>query len=252
MRPINLIPEEERRAHGGTLRTGPVAYALVGGLGLLLIGVVMLVLASNQISDRESEVESLEARKAVATARAERLAPYTSFEQVAQQRIQSITEVADGRFDWERVFRQLALVLPPNLNLTSISGSSGGGAEGGETGLLTPSFSLEGCAPSQNLVAATVASLKEIDGVTRVGLESSSTSEEGGGEGCPKGRPVEFKAIVAFDEAPPSIDSGEEIPVEAPAETAEGAASETESSESAGAGESSEGTASNATTEPAG
>ncbi len=261
MRPINLIPQEQRRAHGGASRAGPLAYIVVGALGALLVGVVMLVLAANQISDREGEVEQLKAQKVAATARADRLAPYASFEQVAQQRTQLIAELADGRFDWERVFRQLSLVLPPQVNLTTLTGSAGGGVEtgateGGVTELKVPSLALAGCAPGQDTVAALVASLKEIDGVTRVGLSNSTISEEEGGssEGaCPKVRPAKFDLVIAFDQAPPSLDGTEAIAAEESTEAAEGGASETEStsgSEAPAEGES-QGTASTPA-EPAG
>ena len=115
MRPINLIPQEERRSHGGGSRSGPLAYIVVGSLAILLLGVVMVVLASNQISDREDEVAALETRKRAAVARASQLVPYTNFEQVALQRTQAVSELADSRFDWARVIRQLSLVLPPKV-----------------------------------------------------------------------------------------------------------------------------------------
>jgi Tfp pilus assembly protein PilN len=247
MRPINLIPEEERRAHGGAARTGPLAFIVVGALGLLLIGVLMVVLASNEIGDREDEVAKLEARKIAVTARAELLSPYASFEQVAQQRIQSVAALADNRFDWERIMRQLALILPPEVNLTSLTGSAGGGTEGTETGLSTPSLALTGCAPGQESVATIVAALKQIDGVTRVGLSNSTVAEEkqvSGDGGCSRRRSTEFEIVVAFDQAPASVDSGEVEEVASPAETAEGTASETESTESEGSEEAAEGTAS--------
>ncbi|MFT3863539.1 MAG: hypothetical protein QM729_04645 [Solirubrobacterales bacterium] len=170
MRPINLIPEDERRrgSRGGAPAPGsPLAYLIVGALAIGLIGVVMYVLTSNTISDRESEVAGLQAEKAAATAKAEKLTPYASFQAVAEQRTSTIAELADSRFDWVRVIKQLALTLPSNVYFTSLSGSAGGG-EGGSEGISGPSLTIAGCAPGQNAVAGFVASLKEIDGVTRV------------------------------------------------------------------------------------
>ena len=185
MRPINLIPEEERRSHGTTTRTGPLAYLIVGALAVLLIGVVVLVLTNNQISDRKGEVTTLEAERATATARAEALAPYVSFQQVAESRVETIGALADGRFDWVRVIRQLSLILPPRVYLTDLTASAGGG----EGAAAVPSLVISGCAPTQNTVAAFVAALKEIDGVTRVGLETSATvPAEGGAEGGDEGQ----------------------------------------------------------------
>ena len=213
MRPINLIPQEERRSHGTTTRTGPLAYILVGSLAVLLIGVVMLVLTSNQISDRKDEVTSLEAQKARAAALADRLAPYASFHQVAEQRTQTITSLADSRFDWSRVIRELSLILPQQVYFTGLTASAGGSESSAVGGT---ALTLTGCAPGQNAVAGFVASLKQVDGVTRVGLNSSSLSgrSEGGEEAagadfCSTGGKAQFVILVAFDSAPPSPDSGE-------------------------------------------
>jgi len=249
VRPVNLIPEEQRRSRAGVSRTGPLAYIVVGALFALLAGVVMLVLTSNQISDRKAEVASLKTAEAAATARAEKLAPYVSFKQVADQRTQTVASLADSRFDWARVIRQLSLILPPHVWLTTLTGSAGGGGEGGgesAASIAGPSLAMSGCARGQNAVAGLVASLKEIDGVTRVGLENSALASTGGAEaasaasregGC-KG--ATFSLVVAFDAAPPSPDSSagsEEAAAEAPAssESSEESSSESSSTESSAA-----------------
>ncbi|HEX4752676.1 MAG TPA: PilN domain-containing protein [Solirubrobacterales bacterium] len=242
MRPINLIPEEERRrsSRGPSAPGGPIAYLIVGALAIALVGVVVLVLTSNQISERESEVATLQVEKAAATAKAEKLTAYTSFEQVAEQRTQTIAGLANSRFDWVRVIKQLSLTLPPNVFFTNLSGSAGGGESGGE-GITGPSLTIAGCAPSQNAVAGFVASLKEIDGVTRVELKQSVVGEGAGqatgASACSVGHKAQFQIIVAFDEAPPSPDSTAGIAeatteAESSTEGSEPESSESESSES--------------------
>ena len=258
MRPINLIPEAERRSHGTTTRTGPLAYLIVGALAVLLIGVIVLVLTNNQISDRQGEVTTLEAERSEASARVAALAPYVSFQQVAESRIQTITTLADNRFDWVRVIRQLSLILPPRVYLTTLTASAGGGEE---TGATVPTLTIGGCAPGQDTVAAFVAALKEIDGVTRVGLSSSTGNSgegeaEGAGSGCQSAGVFNFNITVTFDGAPASLDSGaglettEVAPEEAPAEgETEGSEAPAESTETEPAPES---TVSATPTEPVG
>ncbi len=63
MRPVNLIPSDQRRGENAPLRTGPLPYVLVGALVLVLVGVTALVLTGNQISEREDEVATAEARR---------------------------------------------------------------------------------------------------------------------------------------------------------------------------------------------
>lgn len=251
MRPINLIPEEERRRGSGVVtRTGPVAYLLVGVLGVVLIGVVLLVLFNNSIHDREGEVARLETEKAAATVQAAKLAPYINFKQVSEDRTRTVAELADSRFDWVRVIHQLSLVLPGDVYFNSFA-ASGGGGEGDIAG---PSLMITGCASGQPAVAGFVASLRDVGGVTRVELNHSTLNDEaaetGGGDGspCSKLGVAQFEVLVAFDAAPPSPDSSgstvgeaaeteESEPAEegSEEESSEGESSETESSEPEGA-----------------
>jgi Tfp pilus assembly protein PilN len=231
VRPINLIPSDERRRTGGVAtRTGPTAYLIVGVLGVLLIGVVMLVLLGNSIHDQEGEVARLESEKAVATAKASNLADYTDFQQVAEQRTNTISELADARFDWVRVVRQLSLVLPKQIHLTSLNASGG---ESSETGVSAPTMHMNGCASSQPEVGAFITALKQIDGVTRVELNSSTVGAGGGGEGgsCPSSDSTQFDLIVAFDGAKPTPDTGAVEEGEVSSESEEGS-TESEGSES--------------------
>jgi Tfp pilus assembly protein PilN len=254
MRPVNLIPLEQRAGERGPTRTGPVPYLLVGVLVAVLAGVTALVLIGNQVADRKSEVAKLEREDAAAAARAERLAAYTQFRNMHEQRVQTVTSLADSRFDWERVMRELALVLPHDVWLVSLDASAAKGFESGGSGggslsgsISGPSLTISGCATGHEAVAGFVTALKEIDGVTRVGVESSelagekegagSTSgsggEGGGSEDCrTRSFIAQFNMVVAFDAAPvPQIESGGEATAPAP-EAAETASSETsESSE---------------------
>jgi Tfp pilus assembly protein PilN len=237
VRPINLIPEsEQRRSRGPSSSGNPLAYLIVGALAIALAGVVMLVLTSNQIGDREGEVAKLQTEKAVATARAERLSAYASFEQVAEQRKQTIAGLANSRFDWARVIKQLSLILPRDVFFNSLSGSAGGGES--SEGISGPSLTIAGCAPSQNAVAAFVATLKQIDGVTRVELKQSvvggSEGEVSGASTCSVGHKAQFTTVVAFDEAPPSPDGTTTETPTIEAGTSEGESSEPEASTSTG------------------
>ncbi len=246
MRPVNLIPAELRRGDHAPLRTGPLPYILLGALALVLVGVAMLVLTGNEISDRKAEVIELRREDAAEKARAERLAAYTQFQETAEQRVATVTSLADSRFDWERVMRELSLILPSDVWLTGLNASASpatGGESGGGSGLTGsikgPLLEMSGCAAGQAGVAQFVTALKDIDGVSRVGLESSvlgkgSGAGGAGGEGCQtRDFIAQFSLVVAFDAAP--------VPV-----TAEG---ETETVSSAGEGESSEGESSEGSSE---
>jgi Tfp pilus assembly protein PilN len=235
MRPVNLIPPEERRGAHAPARTGPVPYLLVGALVAVLVGVTALVLTANQISERKGEVATLKVEDAAAKAEAERLVAYTQFRTLREQRVATIGSLADSRFDWERVMRELSLILPADvwlvgLNATaspdaSAGGESGGGGGGASGSSLRasapgPALELSGCAAGQEAVAGFVTALKDIDGVTRVGVESSELSDqeegagesggsgsegggEGGGDDCQTREFIaKFSIVAAFDAAP--------------------------------------------------
>jgi Tfp pilus assembly protein PilN len=215
VRPVNLIPPDLRRGDSAPLRTGPLAYIVVGALALVLLGVSLLVLAGNEVAEKKEEVATLREEDAAAKARAERLAPYIQFQVLSGERVETVTSLANSRFDWPRVMRELALVLPDDVLLTDLSAGTGGG-EGeseGIGGVAGPSLELSGCTTGQDGVARFVSTLKDIDGVTRVGLESSAVGEsEGGGESsgeCPPALTADFQLLVAFDAAPVPVAAAE-------------------------------------------
>ena len=59
MRPVNLIPPEDRRGEHAPLRAGFASYAIVGVLVVALIGVVLVILTGNQITDSKAELACL-------------------------------------------------------------------------------------------------------------------------------------------------------------------------------------------------
>lgn len=227
MRPVNLIPPDMRRGDSAPLRTGPLAYIVLGALALALLGVTMLVLTSNEVAEKKDELVTLKREDALAKARAEELAPYAEFQAMSQQRVETVASLADTRFDWPRVMRELALVLPDDVLLSGLSAGVGGEGEG-LAGVTGPSLELTGCTSGQDSVARFVTSLKDIDGVTRVGLESSAVgggAESGeGSAGCSAaGFDAQFKLVVAFDAAPvPLAAEGEAAEVEVETESGEG------------------------------
>jgi Tfp pilus assembly protein PilN len=263
MRPVNLIPVEERRGEHAPMRSGPLVYIVIGALVAALAGVTALVLTGNEIADSKAEVTQLRQEDAAVKARAQKLAAYTQFRALRDQRVATVTSLADSRFDWERVMRELSLVLPPDVWLTNLtatsapgvsagSGSSGGESESSASGMrgsiAGPAIEMAGCANGQDGVAGFVTALKDIDGVTRVGVQSSALPETGSGAGAgaeedgsgaggstdcrTRGFIAEFQIVVAFDAAPiPAGASGAEeaAPVAPVGESSESSTESTES-----------------------
>lgn len=257
MRPVNLIPPEERPGSRKPLRSGPLAYIVVGALAAAVIAITALVVTENSISDKKAEVTSLEAEQTQITAKAQSLSAYTQFKTVSEQRLATITELANSRFDWPRILHELSLVMPANVQLTSLAGNvasgvgaSGGGGVGLRSGAAGPALELIGCTPTQASVAGFIEALKSIDGVTRVGFQGSSmgNGDNATNAGSCAGDWAQFQLVAAFDAAPVvNVEEGGGTAPAAPeASTESGAeATSTESTES----ESSESTSSEETVE---
>lgn len=264
MRPINLIPPEDRRGDSAPLRTGPLPYIVLGALLAVLIGVGGIVLLGNQISESKDELAKVEAEDSAAAARAQQLSAYTRFRDLSEQRVQTVQSLADSRFDWERVMRELSLVLPSSVWLTDLTASASvdanvsGGGGGGSLRAQIPGPALEigGCATGQDAVAGFVTALKDIDGVTRVGVESSELGEEeeagetgatesgsntgSTGDECRTRQFIaKFSLVVAFDAAPVPAAEGESetSTVSSSAEKSESTSSESSESAESSAGE---------------
>jgi len=250
MRPVNLIPHEERPGGHRPLRSGPLAYIVVGALAAAVIAITALVVTENKVSENKAEVTRLKHEQARITAKAQALTPYTQFASLREQRLATVTSLADSRFDWARILHELALVMPTNVQLTSLSGSAapGVGGEGAGLGMRSqiagPALEMVGCASGQPAVAAFIEAVKSIDGVTRVGVPSSTMSGEAGGNAttagtCGSARSAQFQLLAAFDAAPvPPVETGEEIVPEA---TTTESTESSESSSETTSGESSSG-----------
>jgi Tfp pilus assembly protein PilN len=216
---------------------------VIAAMVLLLLGVFALVSTNNQISDRESELARLEVKERQAAERAQRLSAFTAFRSVEALRTATVASLAQSRFDWERVMRELSLVIPENVWLVNLTGTvSPDVAVENEAGVAArdsvegPALEIVGCTTSQDRVAELVSALEDIDGVTRVGVQSS---QQGGGETAGSGGSTEdcrtrnfiykFELVVAFD-AVPTPPTATEVPsVPAPTPADGGAAPETNS-----------------------
>ena len=195
MRAVNLIPREERRGgHGAPGRSGGAVYILLGALSVLVVAVAAYVLTNNSIKDKTAKLAKVTNETTAAEAQAAALRPYREFASLEQTRATTVASLATSRFDWERVMRQLAIVLPEHVWLTSVVGtvapgvafSSGGGANAGGTGSLrsavqSPAIELVGCTVNQAEVSRVMVRLRQMDGVTRVSLGSSEKAANAAG-----------------------------------------------------------------------
>jgi Tfp pilus assembly protein PilN len=233
MRPVNLIPQDARRGDRGAMRTGAFSYVLIAGLGLALLAVIAFALTSKQISDRKSEVAQLQQVEQQTRAKAQSLQAFADFRAMQESRSATVTSLAQSRFDWQRVLNELARVIPSNVWLVQLAGTASPDVSPDNdpaiemrSSIQGPALEIVGCTTSQDAVAGLISNLQEIDGVTRVGMQSSelpggsdssgssaapSTSGPATTSGAAGGSTqdcqtrdfiVKFQIVVAFDSVP--------------------------------------------------
>jgi Tfp pilus assembly protein PilN len=183
MRAVNLLPPDLRSGPkgpapavaSGEKTSGAGAFIVLGVLAFCVLALAAYVLAGNTVKDRQAELARATAESAQVTARTTALKPYADFETVTNARVKTVTDLATSRFDWEQALRDLSRAVPADVTIASIKGDLGGEASGtGIRGAITaPAITLTGCTYSQTKVAALMARLRTIDGVTRVSLSKS-------------------------------------------------------------------------------
>ena len=205
MRPVNLLPERYRPARAtGRLRGS--SYITVGVLGVLLLMVLGYVITNNQIKDKQDQTNRAVEEAQIAEARATELGSFGNFVQIKQQREDAVKGLALTRFDYERLMREIALVLPDDVFLTTFNATAAGDqgtAPAGAAVIATgPSLTLGGCAPDHPDVSETLVRLRRMHKVADVNLVSSTKNQDEAAAACI----VAWNATVTFEAeaAPPS------------------------------------------------
>ena len=205
MKPVNLLPERHRPRTATGDRQGS-SYIVLAVLGGVLVAALIYVLTVNQINSRRDAVTQAKADTQQAQARIQSLSAYGNFVQVKNARVQAVKQLAEGRFDWELMMRELARVLPSDVWLqtanasdgtdgtssgsssstpappssSSSSASSSSTSPASDQGASTATLDLTGCAKSQHEVAVTLVRLRQMAGATDVSLKQSTATQSDG------------------------------------------------------------------------
>jgi Tfp pilus assembly protein PilN len=215
MRPVNLLPQDQRRrqpSEGG----GKGAYAVLGVLAVLLAMVAAYVLSSNQLKERQSQAEAARVEADRLEAEAAAKENYTDFADIAQTRLMSVAGVAETRFDWERLMRELSRIMPEGSWLQATEASTLGDLEAtlptangaADPASASPTASLVGCSPHQSDVARMMVRLRQLHRVSDVELNESAR-ESGESEVSPDncGPLYKFDLKVTFSPTQPASET---------------------------------------------
>ena len=202
MRAVNLLPRDVPVKSFAANRG--VAFGGVGGAALVAAVLATMTLgASGAVSQNQAELDSLRAQigavpKPVETDTSDDA--QLAFEKGA--RVGALSMALGGRVAWDRVLRQVSLVLPEDVWLTTLSAtapSAAGAPEDESASGAGTEFTLVGSTYSQDGVARFLSRLSVVPDLTNVRLVSSQSELVGDRE------IVQFTLLA--DVRPPGADS---------------------------------------------
>jgi Tfp pilus assembly protein PilN len=210
---VNLLPARYRPARPTGERAG-IAYIALGVLAALLVMVLLVVVTNNKIDDANKKTAEAQAEQQAAEAKIGQLQAFGDFAALKASREAAVKGVAESRFDYERLMREIALVLPHDTYLTNLTSGAGAApsTDTSTTATVTatgPSVTITACAPSHPRVAAALVRLRKLHNVTDVNLTNSTKAAAGSGGGTSvAGCKVTWGADLTFSPESPTTSTG--------------------------------------------
>lgn len=181
MRAFNLLPREEARSTTQE-KQNPLPQILVALAGVLVLAslAAFYLMAGADVTKKSGQVEDLRAELAGYQVSKQQPAKDKSAALAAERvsRTAALGKALTGRLAWDRVLRELALVIPADVTLTSIQASSPAAVSvpvaAAANGLPAQNFTLVGSTDSQASVAEFLSRLSVIPELTNVSLETAA------------------------------------------------------------------------------
>lgn len=196
MRAFNLLPKEELRRDAASGEEGgrrPSTVQLVlAVVGLVLVAALasIFLITNATVADKEAELNDLKGQLAALNVAAEKpAAPEADSALVQEQtnRTGALATALGRRVVWDRLLRELSLVLPENVWLTTLTAKTGGAnvdpaapAPDPNAPVAASTFELRGYTRKQEDVAQLLSRMSVLPQVATVKLVSSTATEIGG------------------------------------------------------------------------
>jgi Tfp pilus assembly protein PilN len=186
MRAINLLPRDDARRNRKTqwIVIIPVVLAV------LMTGAfsAMFLSASGKVKDRKSELASLQMQlAAIPTPDASKVQTQNALAADKQARVTALNTALSRRVAWDRVFRELSLVLPDDVWLSTVgakapvssSVATPPAAPASSAAVAATGLTLDGYTYSQPAVARLLTRLTVIPDLVNVQLQQSTLTKIG-------------------------------------------------------------------------
>ena len=188
MRAINLLPRDDVR-RGGPQKTQWIVLVPVA-LAVLLAAILsaMFLSGSGTVKDKQAELATLQDElHAIPTPDASRVKTQTALAADKQARVSALSGALSRRVAWDRVFRELSLVLPNDVWLATISAKAPvpsssavapAPAAAGAT-IAATGFTIDGFTYSHPAVARLLSRLAVVPDLVNVQLQQSTLTKVG-------------------------------------------------------------------------
>lgn len=173
MRAVNLLPREEVKRSFAAKR----GVAFGGGAGAALVTVAlasMIMSASGEANSKQEELDALRAQvAAVPPVTAKDTSSEDALTAEKGARVGALSAALAGRVAWDRVLRQVSLVLPEDVWLTNLIAAAPDASQ--VAAAPGTGFTLTGATYSQNGVARFLSRLAVVPDLANVRLQSSQS-----------------------------------------------------------------------------
>lgn len=186
MRAINLLPRDDTRRNQKTqwIVLVPVVAAV------LLTGLLSAAFlsASGKVKDKQAELASLkDTLSAIPTPDASKIQSQNALASDKQVRVTALSSALSRRVAWDRIFRELSLVLPDDVWLTTLSAKAPASSSlavppaptTAGTTVAASQFTLDGYTYSHAAVARLLSRLAVIPDLVNVQLQQSVRTKLG-------------------------------------------------------------------------
>jgi Tfp pilus assembly protein PilN len=173
MRAVNLLPRDLEQVKRGPSK--PVIVACVGAVVATAALAGGFLNASSAVGKKNAALASAQARLAAIPPPPPTPAVVAAIPQERQARVAAVSTALASRVAWDRVLREISLVLPDDVWLTQLSGQVPAGtiADAGQGMRLT------GYTYSQESVARLLARLTVVPDLTAVTLTNAAQNDLG-------------------------------------------------------------------------
>jgi len=120
MKAVNLMPREVAKAKSSRL-SPPVLTAVIVGVLVVVVLAAGFVRGSSKVAHKRTELDAARAELALIPAPVASDAASSTLATARTQRIAALQGALNGRISWDRILREISLVLPNDVWLTGLT-----------------------------------------------------------------------------------------------------------------------------------